>query len=109
MAGGIGSVQIRVTPQVMRNQAQEVKRLGIEMQNRFKELESIMSRTKNYWIGDAGDVHRKMYNERKSDIATMLKRLKEHPDDLIMIAANYDEAERENVSKSAPLPSDVIE
>ena len=109
MAGITGAVQIKVDPQLMRSQAEEVRRLGTDMQNRFKELETIMGRTKNYWIGDAGDLHRKIYDERKNDIEMMLKRLREHPDDLMQISANYDEAERVNVSNIAPLPGDVIE
>ena len=50
-----------------------------------------------------------MVSAKKDDIDKMLRRLLEHPDDLLMISQNYSSAERSNVATSNSLPSDVIQ
>jgi uncharacterized protein YukE len=106
---GIGNVQIRVSsPDILVTQAEEVRRLGNDMKQKFQTLENTMERTKYYWIGEAGELHRKLYNEQKSDVDQMLRRLLEHPDDLIQIAQNYKTGEQANVAKAQALPSDLL-
>ena len=105
---GIGSVAVKVSPEALVTQAEEVRRLGNDMKKRFEVLEDIMESTKGYWIGEAGELHRKLYNEQKDDIAQMLGRLLEHPDDLLMISGNYKAAESKNVQSASVLDADVI-
>lgn len=103
-----GSVEVLVTPEVLIEQAEEVRRLGNDMKIHFQEMESIMNKTRNYWIGEAGDIHRQRYEEHKDDIDQMLRRLLEHPDDLLMISGNYSAAEKSNVEAALALPEDII-
>lgn len=109
MAGGIGNIELKVNTEIMVSQANEVKKLVGNMEKRFKEIETQVERTKKYWIGKAGDVHRKMYEDKKEDIATMLTRLKEHPDDLLAVAGNYQSAEKYNVDLAANLPVNILD
>lgn len=105
---GIGSVTVKVTPEVLVTQAEEVRRLGKDMQNRFHNLQNTIERTRGYWIGDAGELHRKLYDEQKDNVNQMLRRLLEHPDDLLAISENYKAAERTNVESATVLSADVI-
>lgn len=105
---GIGSVTVRVTPEKLVSQAEEVRRLGNDMQRRFTVLENTMARTRGYWIGEAGDLHRKLYDEQKDNVNQMLRRLLEHPDDLLAISENYKAAEKTNVASATALEADVI-
>lgn len=103
-----GSVAVKVSSEALVTQAEEVRRLGNDMKRRFEVLEDIMSKTKYYWLGEAGELHRKLYNEQKDDISQMLRRLMEHSDDLLMISGNYKAAESKNVQSASVLDADVI-
>lgn len=105
---GLANIEVKVSPEVLVTQAEEVRRLAIDMRSRFEVLEDIMERTKGYWIGDAGELHRKLYKEQKDDVAQMLRRLLEHPDDLLMISENYRAAESKNVQTASVLDADII-
>lgn len=105
---GLGNIEVKVSSEVLVTQAEEVRRLAMDMKNRFEVLEDIMDRTKGYWIGEAGELHRKLYNEQKDDVAQMLRRLLEHPDDLLMISENYRAAESKNIQSASVLDADII-
>lgn len=105
---GLANIEVKVSPEVLVTQAEEVRRLAIDMRSRFEVLEDIMERTKGYWVGDAGELHRKLYKEQKDDVVQMLRRLLEHPDDLLMISENYRAAESKNVQTASVLDADII-
>lgn len=103
-----GTIMITVSPEVLVKQAEEVRQLGIDMKKRFYSLQTMVERTKGYWIGDAAELHRKIFDEHKDDIEHMLRRLMEHPDDLLAISENYNMAEKNNLGFVAELDADVI-
>lgn len=107
--GAIGEVQVKVTPEVLRDKAQMVTNSITAMERCFDELAGIISRTSYYWIGEAGDQHRKIYNDQKESIAEMMKRLKEHPADLLTISQNYSITENAVQEEANRLPEDAIE
>jgi len=75
----------------------------------FDNLNTSISRTKTYWIGEAGDAHRKAYEDQKADIDEILRRLEEHPRDLVSIAQTYTDTELEIEEYISSLPSDLID
>lgn len=103
-----GTVEIRVSTSELRRQAAEVSRRVQSLATRFSELERTVSGTKSYWIGEAGDLHRQLYAERKDDIETMLRRLREHPVDLLKISGNYEQTEETVATSFGTLRGDVI-
>lgn len=103
-----GEVHIKVNTTVLNEKAQEVSRSITNMANCFEQLERIISRTSYYWIGEAGDLHRKIYQENREQIEEMFKRLKEHPTDLMTIAQTYAMAEQAVQSVAVELPGDII-
>ena len=105
----IGDVHIKVSTDILNDKAQTVSKSISNMANCFEDLERIVNRTSYYWIGEAGDLHRKLYQEQKSKVEEMLKRLKEHPKDLAAIAQNYQAAEMKVTQVANALSGDVIE
>lgn len=86
---------IKVTPAQLREKAQSVEIEVSNMQERLEDLENKLNGTASYWIGEAGDLHRELYKEQKSDVEIMIKRWSEHAKDLIEMADKYDNVERE--------------
>lgn len=104
----IGDVHIKVNSAVLNSKAQMVSKSIKNMANCFEQLETIINRTSYYWIGEAADMHRKTYQDQKPQIEEMMKRLREHPNDLMSIAQTYDIADAAVQSVAAELPGDVI-
>lgn len=107
--GSLSGIHIKVSTEVLCDKAQLVSKHIRNMQNTFEQMEQIVNRTNYYWIGEAGDLHRQSYNRQKETIEIMLKRLKEHPVDLLTISENYEMAEQMAENITAELPGDVIE
>ncbi len=103
-----GDVRVKVNSAVLNSKAQAVSNSIGKMQQCFDQLETIIKRTSYYWIGEAGDLHRKIYQEQQPQIEEMMKRLKEHPRDLVTMAQTYDAAEVQIQAMAAELPGDVI-
>ena len=78
------------------------------MRSNYAELTRILDSTKNFWLGEAAEKHRKIYNDKKDDIDKLLRRIAEHPDDLQRIAGNYVQAENTNTAEARSLSGDVI-
>ncbi len=104
----IGSMEVKVESAELKRQAYEVDRLATNLRQRFDSIEKYVNATKSHWIGEAGDLHRRIYEDQKEDLSEALLRLKEHPKDLLMMAGIYDEAEAKNHEESISLRDNVI-
>lgn len=103
-----GNIVLKVTPEQLLTKAETTKANISSLTASFERISSIIERTRNYWIGEAGDLHRKLYTDEKDQIQEMFARLSEHPADLEKIAKNYMDVE-DNVEELAmELPGDVI-
>ena len=99
-----GEVYIKVDTAVLVSTADAASKSIRNMKECFEQLETIISRTSHYWIGEAGDLHRKIYQGQKPQIEEMMKRLEEHPADLLTIAGVYvpTEITAESIAESLP-------
>lgn len=104
-----GDVHIKVDSAVLRDKAASVSKSIASMSGSLEQLESIISRTSSYWIGEAGDMHRKIYMDQRPLLEEMMKRLKEHPTDLLAIAQTYDTVEAAVQEIASELPGDIIQ
>ena len=104
----IGTVEVKVETSVMKRQAYEVERLAADLQQRFESIERYVKATRDHWIGEAGDMHRQLYESQKEELSDALARLKEHPKDLMIMAGIYEEAEAKNNEEVGTLRDDVI-
>ena len=59
----------------------------------YDNVMTIVRNTSRYWIGEAGNEHRRAFLEERDDIDEILVRLKEYPDDLLKIAGLMEETE----------------
>lgn len=104
-----GDIFIKVKPEVLVDKSQAVSASIRKMANCFDDLERIINRTSYYWIGEAGDMHRRLYQEQRENVDEMMRRLKEHPEDLLTISQNYAQTERAVEAIASELSGDVIE
>lgn len=77
---------------MFRTQAETVRQLAKDMNYQMDILENLISRTRYYWIGDAGNAHRKLYEKQKEGVVAMIKQAYKHPDALEAMAGNYVES-----------------
>lgn len=104
-----GDIFIKVKPEVLVEKSREVSAGIRKMADCFNDLERIINRTSYYWIGEAGDMHRRLYQEQRENVDEMMRRLKEHPEDLLTISQNYVQTEQAVEAISNELSGDVIE
>lgn len=105
----LGNIRLKVEPTQLVAQADEVSKNVRKMEKLFEEMNGVINRTESYWIGEAGDLHRKLYRDEKDDIDQIVRRFKEHPKDLQLMAQEYTNAETAASSVASALPQDVIE
>jgi len=104
----LGEVILKVTPEQLQTKAQTTKDDIAKLRSVFEEIGSIVARTQSYWIGEAGDLHRKLYTDENEQIQEMFARLSEHPKDLEQIARTYLNVEDVVEDIAMELPGDVI-
>ncbi len=104
----LGDVTLVVTPEALCAQAVSVSKEINSMQNEFNTVAGIVSRTKGYWIGEAGDAYRKRYAEYKPELEEIFKRLREYVTDLEKMAGVYEAAEAAAGKIAEELPADII-
>lgn len=104
----LGDVNIKVDTATLHDKALKTSKSIKNMAECFDQMERIIDRTSYYWIGEAGDLHRAIYKQQKSQIDEMLKRLKEYPSDLTSIAGNYIIEESQIESFASELPSNTL-
>jgi len=104
----MASITLKVSTEALKSKASEVEKLVGNMKTSFSELEETIARTSHYWIGEAGDAHRKQYQDQKDDVDDMLKRLGEHPKDLLTMAGIYETVERDVENIGMSLSDNVI-
>lgn len=101
-------MDLKVTPEALKQKADEVSKNISQMEKLMAEMESTVKKTEHYWIGEGGNTHRNAYNKRRDAVGEMLRRFKEHPRDLLTMAGIYEQAEAEVVELANELPGDVI-
>ena len=106
---GSSNTKICVTTEILIARANDATRKIDIMENRLNSIERIVSSTKSYWVGEAGDACRRRYESELEVIQEIMKRLKGQPGTLLTIANVYQETEEEAVSVSRPLPENVID
>ena len=103
-----GDVTFTVTPEVLKVKADSVSKRIREVRELFDEIATVMEGTGHEWIGEAGEFHRRLYREERPSIEEVLKRLSEHPRDLLTIAQEYSDTETMITDGIPSLPTDVI-
>lgn len=101
-------VTLKVAPNVLKTQSGVVLSEVNSLERTWREMESIIKKTKGYWEGEASIQHMEYYNDVKDDVETIIRRLKEHPADLLKMAGIYEDSESFAQQIASALPEDVI-
>ncbi|MBR0308479.1 MAG: WXG100 family type VII secretion target [Mogibacterium sp.] len=99
---------IKVTPAELKNQSNQVLTDIKAIEKHWKNIESLVKGTKNYWEGDASNTHIRIYRDVKDDVDKILKRLKENPVKLQQMAGVYEETEGMAENTANELPTDLF-
>lgn len=99
---------LRVTPEVLQQKAGEFTNIVNTIQRHFNQVEDIASRTKGYWQGEAGTQDRESYASYKEDIQFIIRRLEEHPTDMLTMAGIYSDVEQRVMETNAVLQTNLI-
>ncbi|MBR1691923.1 MAG: WXG100 family type VII secretion target [Lachnospiraceae bacterium] len=102
------AIVLKVKPDVLIAKSGEISKSIGTIEKELKDIGEVITKTKKYWEGDASNMHQKHYQAFKDDIPKVIKRLKEHPTDLLKMANLYNEAEKANKALAKQLPVDVI-
>ena len=105
----MSEIEIKVTPDVLEKKAQEVTTAINKMERCFDQVQNLVARTRYYWVGQAGEIHRELVTQKKEDMEQIIKRLKDHPDNLRKIAGTYRVTESEQTEQSMAMSSNLID
>lgn len=106
--GSLGSITFKVITEDLNTKATEVSDIIAKIEREFGEINEVISKTKGYWSGEAGDDSRNKYLKEKESFESVIHRLKEHPLDLCKIASKYANVEMQVEEIVSELPNDVI-
>ena len=101
-------INLKVRPGQLQERARDVSAAVAKMKGDFNKLNAAINGTHNYWVGQAGDLHRKLYNDKVNEMNEVLKMLGDYPTDLLKMAGIYTDAENVNKSAAASLNSNII-
>lgn len=101
-------IVLKVTPDVLVSMADDIERQIQDIQNQFSSIDADINQTRSYWEGEASDTHKSQYDSMKGDIDEAVKRLKNHPVNLLQMAGLYRENESNLESVAQSLSADVI-
>lgn len=99
---------LKVSLDQMKSKSTEVTGQIKEIESNWKELKRVVNGSKSYWQGEASDLHRKYLKESETEVNQIIKRLKEHPSDLLKMLGIYQSAEKQAQQLANSLPEDVI-
>ena len=105
---GTNSSTITASTAVMASRARSVLSRISSIERHFQNIETAVSRSSSYWIGEAGKTHRKVYSEAEDGMDEVLAGFKDTASALEKIAAEYDTTETATVAKAAGLPTNIL-
>lgn len=102
------NIQLKVNPDELSSKASEITDLVNKIERAYQSLNKLVGASYIYWEGEAADKYRGYAAKIDKDAQVVLKRLKEHPGDLLKMAGVYSAAEENIVEQVSTLPVDVI-
>ncbi len=101
-------ITLKVTPSELKSKAEEIQNQISNFESAWNQIVQIINNSKGYWIGDSGNAHQKQFAQYKNDVERIIKRLNEHPIDLLKMAGVYEASEKRAVEKTQALSSDIV-
>lgn len=95
---------LTVTPEELQNASSVLAGYVRNMEACFSEVKRTMNASSTYWVGEAGDAHRALYESKVSETEEFIARCEEHIRDLNEMAGVYTEAENTAINEIEQLP-----
>ncbi len=102
-------VEIKASPDKIRQQAQQAKLLCERLLEHMKIIESKIGASSYFWRTDSSQLLYRYYDEDKLDYDKIRNQLNAQIERLNEIANAYDNAERASLEAASALPEAVIE
>ena len=100
---------IKVDTAKLRSASSEFASASAQIKNATNAMtQTVTSLSGNIWQGDAATAYVKKFNGLQDEIVKIDKMIKEHSDDLIQMANEYDRANAENVQKISALNDTIF-
>lgn len=103
------SITLKVQPEALKTKASEVESDIRVLERHFNDIQDIVARSAGYWTGIAGERARGEFAAQKESTSKVIRRFREHPTDLLIMAGVYEETERTVTAENEKLATDVIE
>ena len=103
------AINLRVTPDVLTSEAGAITDKIGKIETNLQTINEQIRSSKNYWEGDASDVHQERYRKIEDEAKKIIKRLKRNPQHLLEMAGLYKSTESKNQALSQKLPSNLIQ
>ncbi len=104
----MANIELKVTPAELKAKAGEITSEINRIEQDFQKIAQAVSTSRGYWEGDASQAHQNYYTSYQDEIASVIAKLKEHPEDLLKMAGIYEATENQAVQTSQMLSQDVI-
>lgn len=102
------NMQLKVSTEVLRSEADQMTDHIDVIRTQWDNIRTIGNNTTGYWEGHTENKHLKLIKKTEDDMDELLRRLTEHPADILKMAGIYEEAEESSVEVANILPADVI-
>ena len=99
---------LKVTPDQLKSKSTVIENQITSFEKSWEQVMQIINNSKGYWIGDASQTHQKAFKVCQEDVQHIIKRLREHPEDLKRMSGIYEKTENLAVGLAQALPTDVI-
>lgn len=95
---------LKVSPEELAAAASELSAYVSNMNECFSQMQKTMTQSVSYWVGEAGDAHRQLYEEQVEQTREIIARYTEHVRDLHEMTGIYTEAESTVLNRVEELP-----
>lgn len=99
---------IKVSPETMLKQAESIKGNVKNIEKLFTSIEERVFGSRTYWEGSASNTHITRYNKIQENCRDIIRRLSEHPEDLLKMAGLYQETETQAKESAESLAGNIL-
>lgn len=104
----MSDIILKVFPEEMKKKAEKIQSQINAIKKDWNRIDEIMRKTTSYWEGNASEKHKNNKSKLEDDLSHVLKRLQEHPEDLLEMAGIYEKSTKNAQKIANSLPKDVI-
>lgn len=82
---------VKVEPNELKSKAEEVYNNIKTYENAMNNISDFIKSSRNYWVGDAGELLRQVFSYEEQEIDCVIEQFKDYPKQLLEYAGIYSE------------------